>query len=560
MRWLVRTITKKKQGAIEHHDELFSGAQLTIGRAAGQGVFLSDVRAALEHARIVPLKGTKYRIESMISAGVRVNGKLQQSAIGGPDTRIQVGGHELRIINPPAGYEGAVEVTEIETADEAAAGKFKEAKMSLDQTMLAKRWPAWLLFIGVLVFSLLIPVVGNMVPGLQEKLRAVPGVPDDGQWEAGTLASAHHFFGEDCSTCHTDAFVQVTDENCSGCHARTKDHAAEEYFAIPELVQTRCALCHRDHNGLQGLIRMDQKLCQDCHVDLQATSGNRTVLADVSDFTHQHPEFKVEISAWDLNGNYKPRREALDSDTLIEDSNLIFPHDKHLSLDGVKSPTGDRFLVCNDCHETEAGGGLMKPVDFEPMCQECHQLGFDPFVPNRQVPHGKPDEVLYMLQDYYARRALEGGYEDATAPTVVRQRRRPGQRLSRSETTEALSWARDKSRRVGKNLFEGQACGVCHRVTQEGEGETVRWAVAPVRVQGIWFPKSVFPHISHETMACESCHDARESAYSDDVLLPGIENCRTCHGGEFEEGKVVSTCVSCHRYHVYTEEVVADSG
>ena len=91
------------------------------------------MRAALEHARIVPLKGSKYRIESLISAGVRINGKLQQSAIGGPDTRVQVGGHEIRIINAPDHFDGAVEVLEISTSDEPAASKFKNAKSSISR-------------------------------------------------------------------------------------------------------------------------------------------------------------------------------------------------------------------------------------------------------------------------------------------------------------------------------------------------------------------------------------------------------------------------------------------
>jgi len=559
MRWLVRTITKKKKGAIEHHDELFSGAHLTMGRGAGQGVYLSDVRAALEHARLVPLKGSKVRIESLISAGVRVDGKLQQTAIGGPGTVLQIGSHQIRIIKAPDGYDGAVEVTEVETQDQEGAAKFKDAKLHLDQTWLARRLPSWGLFVGILVLSLIIPVIGNLVPGLQQTLRDVPGAPDDGQWESGTLASAHHFFGEDCSTCHTDAFRMVKDEACVGCHARTPGHADGEFFALPALDQTRCASCHKDHNGLQGLVRHDQKLCQDCHTDLQSTTGSRTVLGDVSDFTHNHPQFKVEISAWGPDGNYAPRRESLDSDTLIEDSNLIFPHDVHLRAEGLNSPSGEQVLACADCHQEDAGDLLMKPVDFETMCQDCHRLTFDPFVPDRQVPHGKPDEVLYMLQDYYARRGLEGGYEDATAPTVVRQRRRPGQRMSQAQTREALNWAREKARRVGKTLFEGQACGVCHRVTEDGQGETLRWLIAPVRVQGIWLPKAIFPHGQHETMSCESCHDASQSAYSDDVLIPGVENCRGCHGGENEKGKVVSSCVSCHQYHIDEQLIMAGS-
>jgi hypothetical protein len=34
------------------------------------------------------------------------------------------------------------------------------------------------------------------------------------------------------------------------------------------------------------------------------------------------------------------------------------------------------------------------------------------------------------------------------------------------------------------------------------------------------------------------------------VLLPGIDNCQTCHGGEGAANKVPSTCVDCHYFHI----------
>ena len=128
----------------------------------------------------------------------------------------------------------------------------------------------------------------------------------------------------------------------------------------------------------------------------------------------------------------------------------------------------------------------MVPVKFETMCQDCHRLAFDLQAADREVPHGKVAEVLYMLDDYYAGRALAGGYDDAAAPAVVRTRRRPGQRMSRAETQEALAWARQKSRTVGRNLFEGQACGVCHLVESQTEGDKVNWIIQLTLSPSVW--------------------------------------------------------------------------
>ena len=38
-------------------------------------------------------------------------------------------------------------------------------------------------------------------------------------------------------------------------------------------------------------------------------------------------------------------------------------------------------------------------------------------------------------------------------------------------------------------------------------------------------------------------------ASAEDLLLPGIKTCRTCHGGENAAVKVPSSCAMCHSYH-----------
>lgn len=183
------------------------------------------------------------------------------------------------------------------------------------------------------------------------------------------------------------------------------------------------------------------------------------------------------------------------------------------------------------------------------MCQDCHRLTFDVTEPQRQVPHAKIEEILYMLDEFYARRALEGEIKDPTAPATVRTRRRPGQPVTREIRQEALTWARDKARRTGESLFTGTACSTCHAVTP-GRSADDPWMVAPVRVAGVWFPKAHFDHGSHTTMACADCHAAAQSDASQDLLLPDIANCRGCHAGEHGAGnRLSSSCTACHGYH-----------
>ncbi|HJU40467.1 MAG TPA: cytochrome c3 family protein, partial [Tahibacter sp.] len=220
---------------------------------------------------------------------------------------------------------------------------------------------------------------------------------------------------------------------------------------------------------------------------------------------------------------------------------------KHLKP-GLNSPKGAQNLTCASCHVPDAGGLAMRPVAFESMCHDCHTLGFDTFAPDREVPHAKVAEVTFMLDEFYARRALEGGVEDRDAPGFVQTRRRPGDPpLSRQEQLEAAAWARDKARKVADSVFTGRACVTCHAVTKPDA--TAGWRIAPVRVAGIWYDSARFSHDRHETMACKDCHAADASQAATDLLIPDIANCRQCHAGASGGGKVASTCIDCHAYH-----------
>ncbi|HET6604142.1 MAG TPA: cytochrome c3 family protein [Xanthomonadaceae bacterium] len=547
MRWLIRTIHRKGKTQLSYEDDVHYGDTLTIGRGTDQAIFVSDVRAALQHARITLDGGGRYRIESLIVAGVRVNGGIVQTAALSPGDVVEIGTTRLEMIAPPQDFEGGVEISQADRADSGDV-RAKLRATSLSETWLARRAPSWIGIGVVLLFALLLPLMGHFAPAVDGFLRATP-LPSRSSWQAGPLAGAHRFFGHNCTSCHTVEFRWVRDDACLTCHALTPAHADPAKFNLPELGEARCAHCHRDHNGAKALVRNDQALCSGCHQDLPERTAGASTLEDAADFGRSHPQFSVTLPAWDEQGQYTPRRVSLNEQPLDERSGLKFPHDTHLDPAGIEAPDGTRVLQCASCHAPEPGGAKMLPVDFETMCQDCHRLTFDITEPERQVPHAKIQEILYMLDEFYARRALDGEIRDPTAPDSVRTRRRPGQPVTREIRQEALTWARDKARRVGESLFTGQACSVCH-VVSPGREVDQPWMVAPVRVAGVWFTKARFDHRSHTTMACGDCHEAARSHESRNVLIPDIANCRQCHGGEKGgTGLLGSSCTECHGYH-----------
>ena len=56
---------------------------------------------------------------------------------------------------------------------------------------------------------------------------------------------------------------------------------------------------------------------------------------------------------------------------------------------------------------------------------------------------------------------------------------------------------------------------------------------------------------STTTSAYGGAFNAVESSISsDDVLMPAIDVCQSCHGGEVASNRVPSTCVTCHDFHM----------
>jgi mono/diheme cytochrome c family protein len=547
MRWLIRRYQRKSRGTARYSDDVHYGDVLTVGRGTDQSVQLQDLEVALEHLRITALGGHRYRIEALTLAGVRVDGALVSSALAKAGVVIELGRYRLELLASPPDYDAAVAV--IPAEDLAPAQRARRAPLGLAETGLSMRRWSWLMFLTLFALGGL-PAAAHWFAPLDRFLRDRGWLPDRSLWDTGPLAAPHRFFGEQCELCHEQPFRMVRDRTCLRCHGATPAHADPARFALPAFGETRCAHCHREHNGAKGLIVSRQALCRDCHVGLASRTKGASSLADYGDFATLHPQFQIDLPRLDpATGRIASERVAW-REGLEEQSGLRFPHDKHLAREGLRAPAGTRVLHCADCHRPEPGGARMQPIDFESHCQDCHRLSFDPSAPDLQVPHARVPEILFMLESFYAKQALEGEVRDADAPPTLRIRRRPGQPIAREEREEALLWARDKARRIGESLFTGRACAVCHQVSAPAnDGDA--WQIAPVRVAGAWYRKARFDHGRHTSFACADCHDAARSQRSSDLLIPGIENCRGCHAGEEPtRQRVQSACIACHDYHL----------
>lgn len=467
----------------------------------------------------------------------------------------------------------------------------------LQQPLAGRRKLSWLLFLGVLLATLVLPFLAAVQPSWVSGLSALFGVKAepvsrvagsprdvphaawggaapapvaaqarptlaalDTMWNPGPLAASHQTWANDCRACHSESFSRVKDADCLVCHNNITDHVDRKIVKVSELTEVRCATCHRDHKGAFGLAEQNKRYtatnCASCHADIKK-SFDKTQTANVSDFAREHPEFRVQI-ATDKPGVFN--RVRLDQKP-VEVSKLKFPHDAHLVAAGVNGPKGKQKMVCADCHVADEAGVNFKTVNMKDHCQSCHTLGFEPAVPGRQVPHGSVAEVLNTLREFYGFVAMSGVPVDRPQDATPLFRVRPGKEEREASFVRGAGDARSRAAAAATELFEKTGCVVCHEVTRinapgEGSGRDLpQWKIAPVATQHAWMPKAKFDHKAHATAQCVDCHKAPDSKKSAEVLMPAIDSCRDCHAGAKPvAGKVQSDCGLCHGFHLPAHE------
>jgi predicted CXXCH cytochrome family protein len=547
MRCLIRVLTYKSKGVLSQQDREFEGEQLTIGRGAGQDVYLPDLRVALEHAKVTASGVAQFLIQSKVPSGIRHNEDRVQSALLAVGDRVRIGDYQITVAPPEAGYELVLIVEQTRRA-----GGKEQALISRPEKAPrfgVRAW-SWTLFLLILIAFLVLPITGFIWPPMRAVLRTWLSAGSDSAWDSGTLSRGHQYFSSDCNTCHQFAFVSVRNSACLKCHQDQPHHVELNRFNLVSLNEKRCASCHKEHSGPDAVILSDQDLCLDCHRHIKAIASDSKLLDIGGGFDDGHPQFRATLVT-NINGKDQSKRLSINlGKEMKERSNLFFPHDTHLDPQGQLGPEGKIILSCASCHVPEPGGRRMAPIRFESHCHGCHKLTFEADEPQREVPHGNTRLALNSLTGYYASRALKGDYWELGMPQVIR--RRPGQKLTVPEMQEVLAWASNTAEDVGKELLEFRACAICHTVQMQGP-ELSTWDIAPVRIAQAWYPKAYFDHSKHKTMACTDCHDAARSESSEDVLVKGIQTCRECHASPGTENKIASTCISCHGFHTARE-------
>jgi predicted CXXCH cytochrome family protein len=502
------------------------------------------------------------RVTAVSSKGIGVNGRREIRARLKAGDVLQIGAARLTV-RPSRSRRAVI----LEVHEPATDGGDVDYEQRFDAATPGPRmspW-SWALSLGFAGLFLLLPLSGLVMPGIQDPLRETPLLPSDALWSPGPLHTAHQSIGSRCDACHVKPFEPVRDHECFVCHASVQHHVDIRTADISLFQGTQCTGCHLEHKQPAALVQRDPRVCTDCHADLGRRKSNTTV-ENATDFGTDHPEFRLTVLAstgtsmsTGTGGEGAPlpwkavRLDRNDSAHFVEHSHLKFSHRQHLDPKGVKSPTGVRVLGCQDCHRPNTSGRNMLPIRMETHCSGCHSLLFDEHDPTSGVPHGNLEAVYKTLREHFSHEYLV--QSGAASPAGSRELRRPGNEqraLTEAEQRRAGDWVDTQSLKIARELLEKRVCVDCHEVTHvPGRTGLEQWRVEPVQLTANWMPRARFDHAAHISETCVSCHaGAPESKHATDILLPGINRCRECHGGSGTSAKVASDCLMCHPFHI----------
>ena len=324
----------------------------------------------------------------------------------------------------------------------------------------------------------------------------------------GPLSRAHAMLENDCARCHTLPFRDV--RAILGTDAQRTMNAACLDCHGPRLGHDRINL--DPHHGAPGK-RLENVACADCHVEHEAAVALRDVADPACVRCHGELEEPIDRFAGASGSGLHPDFQPAEGS---DEGKLRFDHELHL--------LGGRS-TCSDCHQTEAPaaahlrGRYMLPVDYVDDCRRCHPLTVE--VANIQVD--LPHDVPAVVNAHVDRVATERG--------------------------QGSDWQAN----VAMHLYaESGVCGSCHTIESLPSGPSI----TPPAIKERWYPKASFDHGQHTAVgyqnedygkdaACRHCHaSALASNHASDVLVPGIETCRQCHG----QG-TTDQCSSCHTFH-----------
>ncbi|MGH7805095.1 MAG: hypothetical protein ACREQJ_12160, partial [Candidatus Binatia bacterium] len=336
MKVLIFHITLRRSGARGRKGEVKEVERLTVGRGTDNALHVPGLSVALHHCVLVK-RPDGIAVEPVDARDLRVNGAVTTGQLVQGGDVVSVGQHQIRILDTASSEEDLIVEVEEATRQGISGALRSTARIGVERGYVSRRTFSW-------VAASLVFLVGLGLPLLQRGLGADdaagvhprPPPPNllagaalavEKSWSSGPLSRNHSHLEADCSACHVGGFVRVRNEECTACHATIARHTD---VVLAELDSARCADCHAEHSGDEGLLRAGMERCVSCHADLSKQLEAPRLL-DVSSFRTDHPEFRAAvvvepISAQRERVSLAELRSAASETPVRERSGLTFSH------------------------------------------------------------------------------------------------------------------------------------------------------------------------------------------------------------------------------------------
>ncbi len=526
-----------------------TGPALTIGRSAAADVKLDDPAVGLEHAVVRQAGNIFVLFDNQSLTGTYVNGRRIQRASLEEADRIAIGLFSLEVQPSDSPDTLVLQINEVphagagEALEDSPTQRDYQSSYALEFRGFNKsKLTLSLVTLGV------ISLAGLLIAGKQSIFRP------------GPVSAAHSFIAESCSECHV-GFRGPSPQLCEGCHQGPRHHANQ-------VADPPCVDCHVEHRALPRVALVDNRQCNGCHSDLKTLdpatkqAGPASIFAKkVTDFAKDHPQFSITVPSGESQARVRLDRVENEPSAVARfQGHIALNHRIHLQKP-IEGPRREPVqLDCSSCHLPATDGLRMRPITFKSHCAECHErdieigsrAGSDKLAACR-VPHGSVKRVHEYLQLVFAESLCKPFPFDEPEPRLLVSPRKPDLSPSLAE----------RIRSVEEELFRDK-CALCHRLDRSGPA--LPEVVNPI-IPVVWFRAAKFSHKSHLLLDCVECHidrskslatgrivNAKTSEETADVLMPGIETCRTCHKSSdpslgVQSASAPTFCASCHNYH-----------
>ena len=372
----------------------------------------------------------------------------------------------------------------------------------------------------------------------------------------------------------------LPDEEMARLVEASKDHDRDRSLMpthhLNQAFTPRCADCHVEHGPTPVLAEtVTDSHCTQCHADLAAVrqplsqeagsdSGPFWVSQaglNIRSLLDGHPEMPIHGVA-----NPAPLSSSRLAPGGKDAAQIRLNHQEHF----------DRGIACARCHEPDAAGLGMQPIDYKRHCSECHLVemvvdlslweeesdddeeeeGFDD-----DEEFDDEDEEFDDEDDEFGDEDDEFGDEDGGSgskkgpldidltpthgiqPPVVRElldRAVRQHATAQGVTVDVDAVVEERLEKLfGDRTRKSPtaSCALCHA----DDTGSLPAPIAP-RIPTDWMPNSQFDHETHRITSCTECHVlAKTSKLTTDVLIPKILT------DTRPEGQASAVCLDCHR-------------